>query len=233
MEKLINVLVGMIISIPMFAQTTYFYSKGQQIPIVLDPTRVSVLTQKTNDVNVIQRAPLNTTIIETCVSDIFNFRVIENQAYGPGLLNYMQNSVGQNNLVIPCFKTMQGEQLILSERIDVKLKNPSQITVLQNAVNSLKLRMVGQDPYMPLWYMVEITPQTGLNTVEVAKLLYENGNFAEAYPNFHDIKFEISWDENVMEQWGLYNCKNDTIDINASSAWNIATGKGRNSRFWC
>lgn len=226
MKKAINLLIGLIISIPMFAQTTYYYSKGQRIPVILDPTRVSVLTQKTSDVNIIQRAPLNTTIVETCVSDMFNFRVIENQSYGSGLLNYMQNSVGQNNLVLPCFKTIQGEQLILSERIDVKLQNPSQITALQNAVNTLKLRMVGQDQYMPLWYMVEITPQTGMSTIEVAKLLYENVHFTEAYPNFHSINSEISWDENVMDQWGLYNEANDTIDINASSAWNIATGKG-------
>ena len=226
MKKAINLLIGLIISIPMFAQTTYYYSKGQRIPVILDPTRVSVLTQKTSDVNIIQRAPLNTTIVETYVSDMFNFRVIENQSYGSGLLNYMQNSVGQNNLVLPCFKTIQGEQLILSERIDVKLQNPSQITALQNAVNTLKLRMVGQDQYMPLWYMVEITPQTGMSTIEVAKLLYENVHFAEAYPNFHSVKPEISWDENVMDQWGLYNESNDSIDINASSAWNIATGKG-------
>lgn len=101
MKIIINLLIGLIMSIPMFAQTSYYYSKGQRIPVILDPTRVSVLTQKNNDVNVIQRAPLSTTIVETCVSDMFNFRVIENQAYGPGLLNYMQNSVEQNNMVLP------------------------------------------------------------------------------------------------------------------------------------
>ncbi len=227
MKKAINLLIGLIISIPMFAQTSYFYSKGQRIPVILDPTRVSVLISKTSNLNVTQRVPANTTVVKTCVSHLFNFSVIENVNYGATLLNYMQSSVGTtNNIVLPCYKDTDGEPLILSERIDVKLQNLAQVSMLYSAVNSLKLRLVGQDPYMPLWYMVEITPQTGMNTIEVARQLYEIGHFAEAYPNFHIDSDEISWDENVLDQWGLYNYEKDIVDINASSAWNIATGKG-------
>ena len=80
---------------------------------------------------------------------------------------------------------------------------------------------------MPLWHVLYISNNS---VVTVANTLNELGVFDVVEPDLHYSYLQpfnsISWDENVSQQWGLYNATNDAIDINASSAWNYATGKG-------
>ncbi len=47
MKIIINLLIGLIISIPMFAQTEYYYFKGQRIPLTVNPKKVNVISKAT------------------------------------------------------------------------------------------------------------------------------------------------------------------------------------------
>ncbi len=93
--------------------------------------------------------------------------------------------------------------------------------------STYNFNIISQDSNMPLWFTISITQQSAYNALEMANILYETGIFLAAEPEFINNEIEnISWDEKVDEQWGLYNTTNDTIDINASSAWNYSTGRG-------
>ena len=44
MKQIISLLMGLIISIPMFAQTDYYYFKGERIPLTVNPKKVNVIS---------------------------------------------------------------------------------------------------------------------------------------------------------------------------------------------
>ena len=233
MKIIINLLIGLIISIPMFAQTDYYYFKGQRIPLTVNPKKVNVISMATGP----QFAPaVNPNAlpagleVEVVVSGTpYNMCVIENMTSNIALLNnYLNSIVNPNyNIFLPCYFNSTGEEYIVTGNIYVKLRNVNQITTLQSMASTYRINIISQDSNMPLWYTVSITQQTPYNTIQMANILYETGAFLAVEPEFICSWVEnISWDESVDEQWGLYNASNDSIDINVSSAWNYATGKG-------
>ena len=78
---------------------------------------------------------------------------------------------------------------------------------------------------MPLWYIVAITQDCNINTVECANLLWESGKFAASVPDLSANDLICSNDPMFNQQWGLYNSSYPDIDISVTSAWNYSTGK--------
>lgn len=233
MKQIISLLMGLIISIPMFAQTDYYYFKGERIPLTVNPKKVNVISlangpqfapaQNSNSL------PSGLEVEAVIPGTPYNMCIIENVSTSATLLNdYLNSIVNPNyNLVVPCYLSSNEQDYLVTNNIYVKLRNANQITTLQSMASIYRFNIVGQDSNMPLWYTISITPQTSYYTIQLANILYETGVFVAVEPEFICSWSEnISWDENVSQQWGLYNAENDSIDINASSAWNYATGRG-------
>ena len=231
MKKIINVLVVLIISIPMFAQTEYYYFKGQRIPLTVNPKKVNVISMANGP----QFAPaanpnaLPTGLeVEAVISgNHFNMCIIENKTLNSLHFKNYINSIKNNYIVQPCYYNARGKELIPSGYVYVKLKQTSDSTLLYNIAQTYGLKISHRNHFMPLWHVLYISNNS---VVTVANTLNELGVFDVVEPDLHYSYLQpfnsISWDENVSQQWGLYNATNDAIDINASSAWNIATGKG-------
>lgn len=234
MKKAINLLIGLIISIPMFAQTEYYYFKGQHIPLTVNPKKVNVISMANGPqfapaVNP-NALPAGLEVEAVIPGNPYNMCVIKESPEVSGLLNnYINYSVDPNKFkVLKTYLKVGHYEIVPSNFIYVKLKQPSDVVKLQSVANEYSLSIVHQNLFMPLWYVITTTPMTYYDTVEMANILYETGYFTAAEPDFAtDIIIDnISWDEDVSLQWGLYNATDDTIDINASSAWNYATGRG-------
>ena len=233
MKIIINLLIGLIISIPMFAQTEYYYFKGQRIPLTVNPKKVNVISKATGPqfapaVNP-NALPAGLEVEAVIPGNPYNMCIIKNNTSNVALLNnYLNSIVNPNyNIVQTCYYSPKGIELIPSGYIYIKLKRQSDTYLLSNIAQTYGLTIDHQNIFMPLWYVLYITRDSA---VSISKILNELGVFDVVEPDLHYSYLQpfnsISWDENVSQQWGLYNATNDAIDINASSAWNYATGKG-------
>lgn len=101
------------------------------------------------------------------------------------LLKSLQSKFSQPGvLVMPCYKDTSGLELLSTTDINVKLKKALDISSLKRCAQEHALEIVQQDPFMPLWYVVAITPASGGNVLEVANRMYETGLFASVAPDF-------------------------------------------------
>ena len=228
----ILLMIFYLVFVAVFAQTDYYYFKGQRIPLTVNPKKVNVISLA-NGPQFAPAAnpnalPAGLEIEAVIPGTPYNMCIINEAPEATGLLNnYLNSIVNPNyNTTIPCYLNSEGLEYVITGNIYVKLRNVSQITTLQSMASTYRLNIISQDSNMPLWYTVSITQQTPYKTIQMANILYETGAYLAVEPEFICSWSEnISWDENVSQQWGLYNATNDSIDINASSAWNYATGR--------
>ena len=234
MRKIILFIIS-VIAISAFAQTDYYYFKGQRIPLTVNPKKVNVISMANGP----QFAPaanpsaLPTGLeVETVIpGNPYNICIIENKTSNTSLLNnYLNSIVNPNyNIVLPCYINSKGEEVFPSGYIYIKLKNESDISLLRILAYNYNLKILHQNTFMPKWFVLYMMTNGEDTLIEKAKKLYETNLFDAVEPDlmFNKIYYNsISWDERVDEQWGLYNATNDSIDVNASSAWNYATGRG-------
>jgi len=127
--------------------------------------------------------------------------------------------------VMDCYYTEESLKVQPNGVIRVKLRKQEDFKKLEQYMSNFKLRFDGFDSKPMLCYL-KITSETNFNPVEVAKMLYETNEFGDVTPFFTFIPWEISYDTNVLEQWGLYNSKYQEYDLHASEAWGYATGRG-------
>lgn len=216
----------------MFAQSTYYYYRGQQIVLHPNHNKVKVLTYNNETEQVLANLPNSTTISEVYQGNIYTNAIIEStsatEATTDVIMRELKARINPNkSMALPVYYDQNGSEFALTNYLNVKLLSSSHQSRINSIISEFKLTFVAQDQYMPLWYTLSITPQTGMTTLELANLLYQRGMFAACQPDFSCKDATcISWDEDVLNQWALYNSTNDAIDIDASSAWNIATGKG-------
>ena len=232
-NRIITLLLLML-SLTVFAQSDYYYYKGQRIPLTINPKKVNIITPLSN----MQHAPsfrpnmlkpgleiekvVNTNNVSMCV--------IKEKMTHSGVLNQYVDSILERGIskVLSCYLNSLGEDLMSSGYIYIKLKTASDSLLLKRIASRYDLIIDHRNQYMPLWYVLSMTKNDERLLVSMTEELYYTGYFAAVEPDlmYCNAFQSISWDANVSEQWGLYNTENDSIDINASSAWNYATGRG-------
>ncbi|MDE0472005.1 MAG: S8 family serine peptidase [Ekhidna sp.] len=139
------------------------------------------------------------------------------------------NKNSNTTKVSPCFRTVSGERLGLTNNFYVKIGSVSDVTTLYNYAKTNNLEIIGKDPYMPNWYILCCTKNNTKNSLEYANQFHESGLFITAEPEFiyHDL--ETTNDSFYSSQWGLkntgqYNSSHSDIDVNAEQAWKITRG---------
>ena len=81
----------------------------------------------------------------------------------------------------PFFK-VNGKELGLSNYFYVKLKKASDIILLEEMAKENKIEIIGNDSFMPLWYVLSCSKISNGNALVMANLFYESGSFEEAQP---------------------------------------------------
>lgn len=117
-------------------------------------------------------------------------------------------------------------KLAPTDVIFVKLKDAKDYPLLESIANKYELRISSQNKFMPLWYTLRNSENSLRSSIDLANEIYETGMFAASEPDFFSGTTDISYDEKVSIQWGLYNSTYEGIDISISEAWNYATGAG-------
>jgi len=233
------------------AQSVYYYYNNQKVYIendteyisvnsftddsFLDLYRSSFLSKtkfvennsrnyvQTNDINILKRKNLKNYYSEIKVIDSIRNKLIN--------YNSFVNTLNKNPSTIkasPCYKTVSGKRLGLTNNFYVKI-NPRSINFLYEYAQRNNLEVLGRDPYMDNWYILSSTKNNPKNSLEYANQFHESGLFITAEPEFvyHDL--QTSNDPLYNSQWGLLNTGQygpsfAGIDTKAVQAWNITKG---------
>jgi subtilisin family serine protease len=128
----------------------------------------------------------------------------------------------------PSFR-VNGKEIGLSQFFYVKLKREQDIGLLEKLAKENKAEIVGNDGFMPLWYILSCDKNSRGNALEMANLFYETGLFTSAQPDFmEDYGVNCRNDTFFNQQWHLNNTgqSGGTVgnDIRICQAWDITMG---------
>lgn len=111
----------------------------------------------------------------------------------------------------------------------MKLKGEHDFKVLEDLAKESKVEIVGNDSFMPLWYVLSCDKNSKGNALEMANLFYETGKFMAAQPDLMvDYDVNCRNDTFFNQQWHLNNTGQGggTVgnDIRICQAWDITMG---------
>jgi len=228
MRKLLILLMLVCCTTIVQSQQTYYYCKGRKIPIFVNSSKEGFAVKKGvigNDF--IQSIKSHAEIMQDNLYD-FVFMEIgeESKSIKSNISRTMSKNVSEDAIRLPCYYNETGQELALTNYLNVKLKEAEDFSVLQNIAKEYKLDIIQNMSNMPLWYILAVTAESDNDPIYIANEIYETGLFSEVMPTFLDGNIECSYDPLIYNQWGLYNADDDDIDISICSAWNYATGNG-------
>lgn len=207
------------------AQDAYYYYCGEKVPLKVVEGKVAVRTPLGLGTGAAQNG---LRVVHTQNDKHQQLAVCEYDAGNTSTKNLVSSRLASNgSSFMPCYTDDQGLEVWPTGYVSVKMKSAGDAALLQKAARENGLEVVEQDPFMPLWWLLQCSSNTAKSVIDVANRLQESGLFASASPDFAFMGgADISYDPDVCRQWGLYNAKNEGYDVNVSPAWNYATGKG-------
>lgn len=210
-------------SIQTIAQTGYYY-KGKKIPLTVNEDEVCVSMSKECKM-ISERIRKNVRVLNTIKDKTFDIYVISRSDYEKLTSLDFWKEDAKYVLLTPTYITTEKKEVYSTPYLNIRLKKEHDLDILASYADQYGLNIVKQDPLMPLWYILAITPHCDINTLECANLLWESNSFAASVPDLSSNDLICSYDPYFDQQWGLQNNNYTGIDTSASSAWNYATGK--------
>jgi len=193
--------------------SVYYYYKKQKVFLTLEKSSVSLSMSNQFEKNHISNLSLKqydvsfdrsiSTQLQTKFANIEFTNTPTDISYFE-YLNYLK-SVSTVETVNPNFITSDGQKIGMSNYFYVKLKDNSNFAFMQSLATSKNVLIVKQDTTLPLWYILKCSKNTIENTLEIANLFFETGNFDSASPDF------LSYENND------YLISNSTATLNSTS----------------
>lgn len=140
----------------------------------------------------------------------------------------------------------------ITNRFFVRLKQPSDLHLLQAEIDKRGCTILKQDAYTPTIYHLEVTPQAGGNALDVANALHETGQFLWTEADFIKLLKKLDAtetrlpapaanpqpaaavlpnDQHLNSQWALRNTATNVTpngtadaDMDVMEAWNTTSG---------
>lgn len=210
-------------SIGIFAQTSFYYYKGERIPLIANNQKVCVSIPK--DKEEICNKLKNIDVLDKILGTDFHTFVIRQSDLKKISTSNSWKEDAKSVLLSSCYKTKDSIEVFLTPHLYVRLKKYQDINLLLSYAKKYRLKVVKKNLYMPLWYVLSVTIDTGKNVLDVANEIWESGKFAASEPALRSDDLLCSNDPKFNLQWGLYNTHKPDIDISVTPAWNYSTGK--------
>ena len=176
---------------PVMTQTDYFYYyKGNKIPLTLNENKVVVSIPKDCG-DITERVLASTQTLDKISDEYFDiFLILKSDFNKVTMLDFWAEDA-KSVILSSSYYTENKEEICATPYLNVRLKKEEDIDLLTSYAEQYKLNIVKNSPLMPLWYILNITPDSEKNTLECANALYESGDFAESVPDFaYDVKIE-------------------------------------------
>ena len=171
-------------SIHAMAQTDFYYYKGTKIPLILNEKKVCVSTYKDNK-DVCERILANVQVLATInygFYEVFDIIVIPKSDFEKLTTLDFWEEDAKSVILTSCYLTENNEDLISTPHLTVRLKKEEDIDLLTSYAEKYKLKILGNDKYMPLFYDLTVTLESEKSPLECANELYETGKFASSQP---------------------------------------------------
>lgn len=170
------------------AVNPYYYSMGERIPLTKVNDRMSVAVPLSTVISL----PYDCSVVREFKDDHFRIIVCENKVRkrsgsDSDSFKAKLQAVSPLAIVSPCYKTTAGDNVAVSPYLNVELKQAADSTLLETAARVNNLTIISQGKFLPLWYILSVTPETNCTSLEIANWLYETGLFGESIADFLDI----------------------------------------------
>ena len=175
---------------PVMTQTDYFYYyKGNKIPLTLNENKVVVSIPKDCG-DITERVLASTRTLDKISDEYFDiFLILKSDFNKLTMLDFWAEDA-KSVILSSSYYTENKEEICATPYLNVRLKKEEDIDLLTSYAEQYKLNIMNSS-LMPLWYILNITPDSEKNTLECANALYESGDFAESVPDFaYDVKIE-------------------------------------------
>ena len=218
------ILIIILCSTNAIAQTDYYYYKGNKIPLLLNENKVCLSISKDRQ-NTIKRIFANVKVLKKIEDDDFDIIVILQSEFEKLTSLDSWKEDAKSVILSHSYFTTDKTEVYVTPYLNIRLQKEQDIDLLTLYAKQYGIKIVKQDPLMPLWYILAVNQNCDMNTVECANRIWESGKFAASVPDLCSDDMTCSNDPMFNQQWGLQNSINTGIDISASAAWNYATGK--------
>jgi hypothetical protein len=221
------------------AQEHYYWAYGKKYPLELHTEKNYVLMHGQNKVTIAQGLGLTEQDITDLKPIIVSRTVNTSRSNISGEDNlywgFVNRSIDKEKIkssdiiyAAPSFM-VNGKEVSLSHYFYVKLKHETDFKLLEDLAKQTKVEIVGNDSFMPLWYILSCDKNSKGNALEMANFFYETGHFSSAQPDLmEDLNISCTNDPLFNQQWHLNNTgqANGIIgnDIRICQAWNITMG---------
>ncbi|MBR4644897.1 MAG: leucine-rich repeat domain-containing protein, partial [Bacteroidaceae bacterium] len=169
------------------AQSYFYYYKGDKIPLILNKNKVVVSISKECNL-ACERIFSNVQPLDTIRSEEFEMRVISRSDYEKLTLMDFWKEDSKSVILTSCYYTENYEEVFSTPHLSVRLKKEQDIDLLSSYAEKYGLRIVKQNSFMPLWYILSVTLDSKKSPLECANELFESGDFAASEP---DLAFDI------------------------------------------
>ena len=180
-------------SIHTIAQTDYYYYKGKKSPLTLNDKKVCINMYRDNK-DLSERIRANVQVLRTIENNAIDLFVISRSDFENLTSQEFWVEDAKSVILSSCYFTENYEEVATSPYLTVKLKNEEDQDLLTSYAEQYKLRIVGNDPYLPLWYILSLTPESEKSPLECANELWESEEFAASVPDF----VQLSDDETAI-----------------------------------
>ena len=250
--------MGILGFVPILAQQSdyYYYYKGERINLTVDSTRLYVVSegelqpQSTTRSVESQVAMSVKSNIRNQVVPLQKQRAVTPDVYFSTLELPEGQSAAQYDAlvakikaedevfqVLPVF-TVDGNRVDVTNNFYVKLKSADDLGKLQQLAAQHSIEVVGNNEYMPLWYVLSCTSASSMNAIEAANLFHASGMFESSAPETCSYNTQTAHADAITNaatrsnevylghQWGLSNDEYPGRDINITGAWEVTKGAG-------
>lgn len=238
MKKALLILFLSSFCIGIFSQNYYYYYDGKKQYLDVDTTSIYISASNSEGINTYVRTKLRTRSLPNIQKVSFSSlksiprkktkdsywttqKISKSISYQQVIKDLKQSK--EVETVSPFFRLGDNESFAMSHLFYVKLKNETDIKLLEAFCVENKVDIIGNNISMPLWFTLACTKETNGDALAMSNKFYESRKFSRAEPDFMSYKQQSETTEPYFTfQWGLKN--NNGLNIEA--AWDYSKGKG-------
>ena len=163
-------------------QTYYFYYRDQKIPLTLNENIFCINIPKEHD-EIRERVQGNVHILDSLRDKVFNSYIVTRTDYQRLTSQDFWKEDAKSVIVTASFFYENNKVVVLSPYISVKLKKEEDIDLLTSYAEKYRLIIDYNDDYMPLWYILHVSPESEKSPLDIANELHESGDFDSSEPD--------------------------------------------------
>ena len=170
-------------SLHVMAQTAYYYYKGKKIPLTLNESKVCVSIPK-DGAKIGKSILAGIEVLNTISDDAFDIFIITRSDFEKLTSRESWKEDAKYVIQTSSYFTESNDEVFGTPYLNVRLNKAQDVDLLNLYAEKYRLRIVRQNPLMPLWYILSVTLDTGKKPLECANELWESGMFAASEPDF-------------------------------------------------